>query len=281
MAGNTGAPLNLYLPGGGSTGTWTPDEVADIDPINQNFEDINDNAQVVDDFRIAQLSRNQQFTGLAANIGLVVGHKRGDTYQETDGNFVLWRYDGANWVTNEGGMFLIRPSAAVNGTILANGHVQPSGAADNLRIDGIFSSRFRRYVCFLRYMPAGGANSLNLRLATGGTPESSSNYHYQTLTGVTSTVSTAATTAATQWVILGTAANEHHAKIEFLDPASASLRTFFRSDTSEFNGGLAVTLVGGAHNLAAVHDGLYFTLTTTGGGRLMGADSDFAFYGLA
>ena len=29
--------LNLYLAGGGSTGTITPDEVVDIDRINQNF----------------------------------------------------------------------------------------------------------------------------------------------------------------------------------------------------------------------------------------------------
>jgi microcystin-dependent protein len=30
----------MYLPGGGSTGVWTPDEVADIDPLNQNFQKI-------------------------------------------------------------------------------------------------------------------------------------------------------------------------------------------------------------------------------------------------
>ncbi len=32
--------LNLYKPGGGSTGVITPDEVADIDRLNQNFDAI-------------------------------------------------------------------------------------------------------------------------------------------------------------------------------------------------------------------------------------------------
>lgn len=42
MAGTTGAPLNLYLPGGGSSGLYDPDESLDVDRLNQNFEDIND-----------------------------------------------------------------------------------------------------------------------------------------------------------------------------------------------------------------------------------------------
>ena len=34
--------LNLYKPGGGSTGNITPDEVADIDKLNLNFDTIDD-----------------------------------------------------------------------------------------------------------------------------------------------------------------------------------------------------------------------------------------------
>lgn len=41
MAGSTGNPLNLYLPGGGSLGIGGQDEVADIDKLNQNFQGIN------------------------------------------------------------------------------------------------------------------------------------------------------------------------------------------------------------------------------------------------
>lgn len=46
--------LNLYKPGGGSTGVITPDEVADIDRLNQNFDLIDTWAAGV----------NQDLTGL-------------------------------------------------------------------------------------------------------------------------------------------------------------------------------------------------------------------------
>lgn len=39
MSGST-PNIALYLPGGGSTGLWVPDEVADIDKINQNMQKI-------------------------------------------------------------------------------------------------------------------------------------------------------------------------------------------------------------------------------------------------
>lgn len=146
MAGTTPF-LGLYLPGGGSTGTWTPDETADIDPINQNFVDI--------DAGLAAwglpAERNQQFFRPAASLGSLTGMKRGDTYQESDGEFKKWFYDGANWISNEGGLYLIRPTG-VNGhagaTIGTDGHVKFNAVAASsvINIEGIFSSRFRNYV---------------------------------------------------------------------------------------------------------------------------------------
>lgn len=41
--------LNLYKPGGGSSGLITPDEVVDVDRLNQNMDDIDTWAEGVDD----------------------------------------------------------------------------------------------------------------------------------------------------------------------------------------------------------------------------------------
>lgn len=94
------AHLNLYLPGGGSLAIGGDDEPADIDKLNQNFQKIDDWADTTDG-RLTTLEpllqRNQQFTGLAAGIGLVTGMKIGDTYQETDGKKLLKRYNGTDW----------------------------------------------------------------------------------------------------------------------------------------------------------------------------------------
>ena len=93
--------LNLYKPGGGSSGTITPDEVVDIDRLNANFDLIDGFASSVDGWQTARgdlAERNQQFTGLAANRAAVTGMKLGDTYQETNGSKLVWKYDGTGWI---------------------------------------------------------------------------------------------------------------------------------------------------------------------------------------
>lgn len=94
--------LNLYQPGGGATGTNTPDEVADVDRLNQNFVLIDDFAKATDtrlDTAEAQVyGDNRNYTGPAAGVTSLVGMKRGDTYQDTDGSFLRRYYDGTNWV---------------------------------------------------------------------------------------------------------------------------------------------------------------------------------------
>lgn len=110
--------LGLYQPGGGSSGLITPDEVADIDRLNENFKKIDDWAGVTNAFRVAQVSRNQQFVGLAADKGSVAGMKRGDTYQETDGTYPqFFGHDGTAWKNRTRARAqLLSATAAVNGT---------------------------------------------------------------------------------------------------------------------------------------------------------------------
>lgn len=93
MAGST-PNLDLYLPGGGSTNIWTPDEVADIDPLNNNFLKIDTWAGVVGE----RSNRNLLFRGPAASIGLVTGMVNGDEYQETDGDRRRFQYNGTDWI---------------------------------------------------------------------------------------------------------------------------------------------------------------------------------------
>lgn len=88
--------LNLYKPGGGSSGLILPDEVVDIDRINANMDLIDTFAQG----HGLAANRNIQFTGPAAALAGTTGMKRGDTYQETDDDFQQYTYDGAGWVVN-------------------------------------------------------------------------------------------------------------------------------------------------------------------------------------
>jgi len=117
--------LNLYLPGGGSTGTITPDEVADIDRLNQNF-------RLIDDFAEgwgSTSSSNRSFYGPAAERGNIVGMKRGDTYQESDGEYPkFYVYDGSNWKNRTRARAqLVSGTAAINGNASLNWSTDVSG----------------------------------------------------------------------------------------------------------------------------------------------------------
>lgn len=132
--------LSLVKPGGGSTGTNTPPDRVDIDVLNDNFDKID--AAVG-----SPLEQNRQWYGPAASIGtLPVSPKDGDEYQESDGNKILWKRVSGNWVTNEQGMFLVRPTSVSVGTINPDGSVSPIAGNTICNIDGVFTSRFSRYV---------------------------------------------------------------------------------------------------------------------------------------
>lgn len=165
--GATTPNLSLYKPGGGSSGTIVPDERVDVDRLNDNSDKIDVHAGQMQTFRTAQLARNQQFTGPAADIGTVSGMKLGDTYQENDAQKKLWRYDGANWVLNEGGLFLIRPTSVTNGTINDDGSVTITTQTSAV-INGIFSAKYKHTRIEVNLTAASADGDLYLRLTTGG-----------------------------------------------------------------------------------------------------------------
>ena len=177
--------LGLYKPGGGSTGLITPDEVVDIDRLNTN-------ADLIDAFAKSYgpaTERSRQLYGPAASLGSVSGMKLGDTYQESDGNKVLWKYDGTNWVTNEGGMYLIRPTSVTNGTIAEDGSAVPTASATQMIANGVFSSRFRAYKVIGAVQCAAATGQPAIQFATGGVVNTSSIYNSQLLSSSGSTAS--------------------------------------------------------------------------------------------
>jgi hypothetical protein len=190
--------LNLYKPGGGSSGLNTPDEVMDVDRFNANSDLIDAFASSID-----PTSRNQQFTGLASAIGAVVGPKLGDEYQETDGNKRLWRYDGANWVGNESGLLRIRP-ASVNGTGIS---ITPSGSVlyDNaavggrVNIEGVFDfNKYKRYRIHHTFRKSGPTALAGFIFRGAGVDRVSAAYFVvqnQVINGAFTTISSTAATS--------------------------------------------------------------------------------------
>lgn len=220
MAGST-PNLGLYLPGGGSTGTIVPDETADIDPLNENFRKI--------DTAIGDVAeQNRQWYGPAASIGSIpVGPKDGDTYQESDGNKVLWKRMGGLWVTNEGGAYLIRPTsvAGTGITINADGSIDLGSTGNACRVNGVFSSRFRRYRIIADWNVSGGSNGLQVQLCSGGTNDSSSNYNEQHLLGTGSSANSSQSLGGSAFSGVGVASTGFTYDALVFNPAHASKTT--------------------------------------------------------
>lgn len=166
--------LDLYLPGGGSLGIGGDDEAADIDRINQNMQKIDDWSEATD-AKVVSLDtlRIRRFSGLAANIGTATGMALGDLYQETDGDKQLWTYDGTNWVTSNAGLYLIVPSAVSGTNVTKAGGRVTAAASPEIVIDGVFTSRFRRYLVKIDLDSASVAVATNLQLRAAGVTQGS------------------------------------------------------------------------------------------------------------
>lgn len=173
--------LNLYKPGGGSTGLITPDEVADIDRLNANSDLLDAWATRVGE---PTSNRRTDYYGTAAGMGgaLVPPPKDGDTYQESDGNKILWKRMGGVWVTNEGSAFIIRPTSLTgsSGTVaMASDGTINVGAAAAICLNGIFSSRFRDVeITWSLYRTVGGT-PINMRMRNAGADDAAANYHWR------------------------------------------------------------------------------------------------------
>jgi len=131
--------LDLYLPGGGSLDIGGADEVADVDKLNQNFQKIDAFADSIG----TTATRNQSYYGPAANRTGLTGLKKGDSYQESDGDRRFWQYDGSAWVSAENGMYIIWPSAVTGADVDPTGAITPSADTDLISFNTGSLARYR------------------------------------------------------------------------------------------------------------------------------------------
>jgi hypothetical protein len=278
MAGST-PNLGLYLPGGGSTGTVVPDETADIDPLNENFRKI--------DTAIGDpAEQNRQWYGPAASIGTVpVDPKDGDTYQESDGNKILWKRLGGVWVSGENGMYLLRPASVTGGTVDASGKIIPphNGPASTAVIaSGCFSDRFNSYRIDYSIVLSAGAG-MNFRLSAGGAAHAGLNYTYQYVSASVGSLGSNRNTNQSEQAVTSSVSTRHNGTVEIWNARLAGAPKFIRvSNTSlgpdMFN---SFGILGNAGGDALIADGFTFQTGAAVNWNSSSGQSWFKIYGLA
>lgn len=123
--GATTPNLGLYKPGGGSSGLITPDETADIDRLNDNFDVIDGFAGTtngrVTSLELTRTQTNRHYALPAADRTGLTGLKRGDTFQETDGDFLFFEHNGTAWKNRTRARAqLISSTPSIDGTVQLN-----------------------------------------------------------------------------------------------------------------------------------------------------------------
>lgn len=275
--------LNLYKPGGGSTGLITPDEVADIDRLNTNFDSIDTWAQTTDTFRLAQLANNQQYRGLTANIGSVASPRKGDTYQETDALLRKFEYDGANWVTQEAGMYLIKPSTFAGCTIAADGSIIPTATPTEITLDNVFTTRFRSYKIIFQIRNSGAGIGLLINLRRGGANVGgATGYGYSRINGSTAgAIAGSASVGAAAWDLVSSGGAYVAGELTLHNPAFTGLKTMV-GHTIGVAAGNTTSSFGGANGdatILAALDGIKFA-PTSGTFLIDSSQSFIKLYGL-
>ena len=119
----------------------------------------------------------------------------GRTWYSTDTNR-LWFDDGSNWISNDGGMYLIRPTSIASAgggsaTQNARGGVDFTSVS-SVSLNSVFTSRFRSYVVSYSIdsrTVLGGPGEDRLRLRVGGADASAGDYAWKRLVLSGTTVS--------------------------------------------------------------------------------------------
>lgn len=290
MAGST-PRLGLYLPGGGLSGVYLPDEVADIDKINGNMTLIDGaiGAKVVtsttrpatpfDGQPIYETdTTNTMIYSSAAARWLPVGVPKaasdalrnalypapvaGNRVHRTDKGYDQ-AYDGAAWKAYGSGLIPVKPTSVTGGTMNNTGKVAATSGQSLIRLNGVFTSDFENYLVRVINIQPSVAAFLYGRLSAAGADDSSANWTVQLL----QTSGTTPVGAFSSGQTLATLANGNtvvaFGDIELFRPAVVD-NTHLVSDIWSIQSGTAGTLFkqGLRHNVAASFDSLVLYWST-------------------
>ena len=252
-------------------GIWTPDDSDDWD--------------LTVDWAANALSTDAAIDAVPQNAlrgltsAMPPAGQEGRTFYATDTNRD-WRDDGTNWISNDGGMYLIRPTSVTGGTLLANGHVTPNAATTALSLNGVFSSRFRAYeIVFQLYTTAAAGRYFRFRNA--GADNSTSNYFQRGIWQNVGTISTNDGNSLSYISVLAPDSTRGYGKIRVFNPQVPGAIKFAQGEVDAITPNSYHRFMGYLSNFDAnTYDG--FTISIQAGTYDVAnpTANDLAIYGL-
>lgn len=245
-----------------------------ITPLATHFANL---ANSVDSAMVTERALREGIIGTdAERVALTGAVKReGLRWYSTDTN-KNWFYDGSNWITNDGAMYLIQPSSVGGtGVTLVGGKAIITAGTGTANINGVFSSRFRNYKVVYEF--TNGSAGFGMRLRAAGTDAVNSyRYWYAWNNSTTPAITNNAT--ADNVALSVNLATSHWGSVDVFSPNLAAASSFDVSSNLD-NGTTTYFARGSAkHTTASAYDGVTIFSTT---GSPSPVNGTVAVYGYA
>lgn len=257
----TTTPDNIWTPDSGDDYALTVDLAATADTVQAALTDIRTKSPS----RVGTNAQRLALSGASLFEGL--------TFRTTDTD-LTWFYTGTAWVISENGMYLIPPTTVSGGTITNGKTVLSSG--DTVTINGVFSTRFRRYKIIASFVLSGALNRSIMRLTAAGAPVTT-NYDSQSIVGNGTSVAGAFASADTAFNMMGAIGSSHAGEFNLYNPGNPEPTLL---DSRAITRPSGVSIFGSAHTLATAYDGVRIELVTKAAGNAF-TSGEIAVYGLA
>lgn len=229
----------------------------------------------------AVVTSTHPYTATAGGVVLFRNRTDMDAWNAADGSLArdlatgdLYTRVGGAWRSQEGGLRLIIPSSVTGGSIV-NGVTQLT-SGDTVTINGVFSSKYRRYLVKAFWYNSGGVNGAYAKLSASGVV-SSTNYDLQYLSANGASPVAGYLGNQTQFAFVNFSGNSHDATLEITNPAHATTTSFI-SKAATLPAGISNGT--GGHTLPNVYDGIRLELSAKGAG-IGFTSGEVAIYGLA
>lgn len=202
----TTTPDNLYSP----DSTTAYDIPVVTAAMQSSVQSALNNVRTGGQYRILTNAQRLALTGADLYEGLKV---------HTSDTRMDWLYSNSRWYGEDG---TVIPTSVVGATVDSNGIISPNAGVNTVRVNGVFSARYRVYECdfSLNFSAAAGTS---LRMAQGNVPYTGSFYAAQRISGSGTSVSGLSQNTSS-WPGAGVAASFVQGKWTFVNPFQSGVK---------------------------------------------------------
>lgn len=277
--GATTPNIGLYKPGGGSSGLIVPDEVADVDRLNGNFDLIDAFAGSVQTWQTARNKTVKAYYGLASERATLPGPLgTGDTYQETDGQKLFWWYDGAAWVHRDTALYKVYPQGVVGtgATVADSGEVMLANSKGDVNINGIVPPGAKEVLIEIHIENAAAADFILTGKARVGGADVTGSAHNSI--SVASSIGSGPTRGErigdNSWFLGRVAVSGAMVRVRITNPLSSAPRKFMDGNATDAT--MFTSFVQGTVQTTSALDGITLNFPTAGTTLISGHISIYA-----